>query len=97
MKISGIMKLRLVVTILFIMMIVAIGISFAVATEEMEAEDEFFNSLTGDEIDQLSDIYSKYPGDDNTGLYSLSGLLMYAVAIALFFLMLRVWKTNNIY
>ena len=97
MNISGIMKLRLVITILFIMMIVAIGISFAVASEEIEIEEEFLNSLTDDEINQLVDIYSNYPEYDNTVLYTLSGWLMYIVTGALFFLTIRIWKTNNIY
>jgi len=97
MKISGIMKLRLVVTILFVMMIVAIGISFVVANEELAAEEEFINSLSSNEIDQLSSIYSNYPNYDHTGLYSISGWLMFIVTGILFFLMFRVWKTPNIY
>ena len=97
MNISGIMKLRLVITILFIMMIVAIGISFAVASEEIEIEEEFLNSLTDDEINQLVDIYSNYPGSDYSGMYLVTGWMMYIITGILFFLTLRVWKTNNIY
>ena len=96
-EISGIMKLRLVVTILFLMMIVILGISVIVTNIELNEEEEFYNSLTSDELEQLSNIYSKYEGSDYSNMYLITGWMMYIATGILFFLMLRLWKTNNIY
>ena len=96
-EISGIIKLRLVVTILFIMMITILGISVMVTNMELAEEEEFYNSLSSDELDQLTNIYSDYEGSDYSGMYLVTGWMMYIATGVLFFLMLRVWKTNNIY
>lgn len=96
-EISGIMKLRLVVTILFLMMITILGISVMVTNMELTEDEEFYSSLTDDELNQLSNIYSNHEGSDYSNMYLVTGWMMYIVTGTLFFFMLRVWKTNNIY
>ena len=96
-EISGIMKLRLVVTILFLMMIIILSVSVIVTNMELADDEKFYSSLTDDKLDQLSDIYSNYEGSDYSSMYLVTGWMMYIATGVLFFLTLRVWKTNNIY
>ena len=94
---TGIMKLRIAITVLFLIMIISITLSIITVTIENNDADDFVNSLTDDEIDQLVDIYSEYPSSDYNSLYAFSGWSMYVVTGMLFFLMVRVWKTDKIY
>ena len=93
---KGIMKLRLVVTFLFLMMIVTIALSFVVSDIEYEAELEFYDELTEDEWDELIEIYEKYPTSDTVGIYGNIGICLYIVTGGLFILMVKVWGIQNI-
>jgi len=93
---SGILKLRLVITALFLMMVISVAISIYIANDELQAEEEFFGSLTSDEIYDIQRIYSDYPEVDDSG-YAFAGWMLYAVTGVLFFLMIKVWQTPSIY
>ena len=96
MELRGICKLRLFVTFLFVAMIVYIFLIMSSADIDIDAEGEFFESLSSDEIDTLEDIYSDFPDTGTTDNYELAGYIGYIVTGALFILMYKVWTIEII-
>jgi len=97
MVLDGMMKLRIAMTILFIVIVISLIISFmAVDTEEKEF-NEWYNTLTTEEISQLQDLHSNFPYEGkSSNLYMLSGIFIWSLVIGLFILMIKVWTTKNI-
>ena len=97
MNISGIWKLRLVVTFLFILIVGYLYLIISSADIDFQAEDEFYYSLTTDEIETIQEIYRDYPVTGTDSSYELAGYLIYIVGGGLFILMIKVWTTDSIY
>jgi len=96
MKIKGIIKLRLVITLLFAITLLAIVLSIYAVDKETQADEEFFDNLSADDIYELNRISSSYPEKGQSDLYNFTGSLVYIVAAGLFFLMIKVWSIDKI-
>jgi len=95
-KLSGIMKLRLVITFLFLMMTVTIVLSFVVDDIEYGLESKFYDELTENEMDELIEIYEKYPISNTGVMYEVLGFCIYITTGGLFILTIKVWMIRKI-
>jgi len=91
---DGMMKLRLAVTTLFILMAISIVSSFILVTTDENEFIEEYDKLSDNDQEVLENFYDKLT--DHTALYSIIGLIQYAIAIGLFILMYKVWKLQGI-
>lgn len=96
MKLRGIVKLRLLVTILFVLMVFTLLGSLLVGEIETSAENAFYNRLSYDELDAMESIFSKYPNTNTDSIYMILGWTLYLVTGILFFVMLKVWQVEKI-
>jgi len=87
---SGMMKLRLSVTFLFLLMFGYFYLVFSAADVDLQAEYEFYDSLSENEIDTLINIYENYPETNTDSSYELAGYLQWFVIGGLFILMIKV-------
>ena len=100
MELSGIKKLRLVITILFLLSALLTISTLIIGSIEQNNEQQFIEQLTWEDYDTLNEIYNSYPTSGVVVpdmVYSMLGWLLYIITGMLFFLMVRVWNTNNIY
>ena len=95
-KLSGIVKLRLVITVMFLIALASVIVSIWAVTIELDAEAEFYEKLTWDDRDDLERIFAKYPDTGTTGILMLSGYMIYFITGMLFFLMYKVWNVKEI-
>jgi len=96
MNLSGIWKLRLVVTFLFLLMCFQLFLVMFASDIDYDTEIEFYDSLSENEIDTLINIYEKYPEVNTDSSYELSGYLILLVTSGLFILMIKVWQVKRI-
>jgi len=91
---NGIMKLKIVITLLLLLMIITfIGSTIVTLTEESDAIDAY-ESLSYDDqiaVGRFSDRLTDY-----TNLYAVFGYMQIAVAFGLFLLLFRLWNMKNI-
>ena len=70
-------------------MILALVISFWFATVEENKFIDEYQSLSHDDQQVLESFYNKLP--DYTGIYTIVGLIYYAVTLGLFLLLSKIW------
>ena len=91
---KGIMKLKIVITLLLLLMILSfIGSTIVTLTEENNAIDAY-GSLSYDDqvaVEHFSDRLTDY-----TNIYMVLGFMQIAVALGLFLLLFRLWDMKNI-
>jgi len=90
------MKLRLAVTLLLVIIVIAIAMSIMAVDEEIKNDEEFYDLLSDDEIDQMDNIFSKYPESNTDSTYETAGLMMYVMALGLFILTVKLWFVKKI-
>jgi len=109
-KLSGIMKLRLGITTVFLLLILSIIIGFYVVAVDTAAEEVFYERLTNKDIDDLNRIYEltdkdvddlnriyeKYPITNTENIIPIAGYLVWAVVLILSYLMYKVWNVKEI-
>ena len=96
MKITGIMKLRLATTFLFILIVGYLFIIMSSADIDLNIEEEFYMSLSDEQIDTLEDIFINYPETDTDQNYELAYYLSLIITGGLFILMIKVWTIKRI-
>ena len=96
MKTTGIIKLRLAVTFLFILMAGYLFIIMSSGDIDLDAEEEFYISLSDEQINTLEDIYSTFPDTGTDSNYQLAYYLGLIIAGGLFILMIKVWTIKRI-
>lgn len=97
MILSGMMKLRVAITMLFMIIVISLLLSFmAVDTEEKEI-DMWYDTLSDVEIEELNELYTNFPYEsESDNLYEVSGLLVWLLTGGLFILMIKVWQVEDI-
>ena len=96
-NISGIWKLRIAITLLFVIIVTSLGLSMYAVNIETNTDTDFYNGLSESEMDQLESIFSKYPDTNISSIYEFAGLLVWLLAAGLFILMIKVWNIKTIY
>jgi hypothetical protein len=96
MKLSGIMKLRLVITIAFLVLLTSVLISIWTVTIDFDAETDFYEKLTWEDENDLERIFAKYPDTGTTSILIISGYMIYFVTAILGFLTWKVWNVKKI-
>jgi len=95
-KLSGMMKLRLGITVVFLLLILSIIIGFYVVAVDTTAEEVFYERLTNEDIDDLNRIFGKYPLTNTESIIPIAGYLVWAVVLILSYLMYKVWNVKEI-
>jgi len=95
MKLSGIMKLRLGVTIVFLLIVVSMAIGFYVVTVETEADEIFYERLTTEDVNDMNRIYNKYPDTGTDGILEGAGYLVWIAILGISYLMFKVWNVKR--
>ena len=100
MELNGMKKLRLTITILFLLAALLTISTIIAGSINMNNEQQFLEELTWEDYDTLNDIYNRYPTKGMVVpdiVYSMLGWLLYIITGLLFFLMVKVWKVQAIY
>lgn len=96
MKISGMMKLRLAITVVFLMLITSLLIGIYVVSMETKADEMFAEKLTWDDIDDMERINAKYPETNTGGILEFSGVMIWIAIAMVSYLMYKVWNVKEI-
>lgn len=100
MNISGMLKLRLIITTLFILSATVLVFSYIIGTVDADSEREFSERLTWDDYYALNEIYDKYPSSTFVIpfiIYEMVGWFMIIMTGMLFVLTIKVWFIHAIY
>lgn len=96
-KLSGMMKLRLGITGVFLLMVVSLVISFFSVATDTSADEIFYERLTTEDVNDMNRIYNKYP---DTGMMDsileAAGYMFWIAMLGISYLMFRVWKVKEI-
>jgi len=95
-KLSGIMKLRLGVTMVFLLLVVSMAIGFYVVTVDTEADEVFYERLTTEDVNDMNRIYGKYPNTGTDGILEGAGYLVWIAILGISYLMFKVWNVKEI-
>ena len=96
MNISGIQKLRYMITFLLFCYIMIYIIAIIQLNIEDDADLEWINSLNDDEVDTLLDLYDRYPTTNTSGFNNILLILNWSIGGGLFIVFLKVWRTEVI-
>lgn len=95
-KLSGIMKLRLGVTVVFLLLAVSMVIGFYVVYTDEVADEVFTERLTTEDVNDMNRIYLKYPDTGTDGILEVAGYLVWIAILGISYLMFKVWNVKEI-
>jgi len=96
-KMSGIKKLRLGITLVFLLLVGSVVIGWYVTSIETEADEVFFERLTTEDINDIDRIFNKYPNVDFANRFlELAGVFVWIAILGVSYLMYKVWKVKEI-
>ena len=96
MKLSGMMKLRLGITVVFLLLIVSLVVSLYANRLETNADEVFYERLTTEDIDDMNRVFGKYPITNTEDFLLIVGLLVWIAVLGISYLMYRVWNVKEI-
>ena len=95
-KLSGMMKLRLGITVVFLLLVLSMVIGFYVVYAEGVADRTFAERLTTGDAKDMNRIFSKYPDTGTDGILEAAGYMVWIAILGISYLMFKVWNVKEI-